>query len=117
MYKAIRITGPGYNLYYSIWCMNEHELYDLFVDPGQMHNLLSHSSTSSPSVQSPISSSPRIAGHTIQKIVSRLDALLSVQKSCSGATCRAPWKELYPNGDVTTLEDSLDERFDGFYES
>jgi hypothetical protein len=30
-YKAIRILGPGYNLYYSIWCNNEHELYDMDV--------------------------------------------------------------------------------------
>ncbi|KAL9618102.1 MAG: hypothetical protein Q9160_007172 [Pyrenula sp. 1 TL-2023] len=28
-YKALRIIGDGYNLYYSVWCNNEHELYDL----------------------------------------------------------------------------------------
>lgn len=26
-YKALRIIGAGYNLYYSVWCTNEHELY------------------------------------------------------------------------------------------
>lgn len=26
-YKALRIIGTGYNLYYSVWCTNEHELY------------------------------------------------------------------------------------------
>lgn len=30
-YKALRIVGDGYNLYYSVWCSNEHELYDLNV--------------------------------------------------------------------------------------
>jgi len=30
-YKALRIIGDGYNLYYSVWCTNEHELYDLTV--------------------------------------------------------------------------------------
>lgn len=30
-YKAIRVLGPGYNLYYSVWCNNEHELYDMNV--------------------------------------------------------------------------------------
>ena len=30
-YKALRILGKGYNLYYSVWCNNEHELYDLDV--------------------------------------------------------------------------------------
>ena len=30
-YKAIRVVGKAYNLYYSVWCTNEHELYDLTV--------------------------------------------------------------------------------------
>lgn len=107
-YKAIRILGPGYNLYYSIWCTNEHELYDMDLDPGQMHNLLS-SSSSSPT-------NTIIAGLSIQKVVSRLDALLFVMKSCKGVTCRKPWEELHPNGEVKTLEDALASEHDHFYE-
>lgn len=30
-YKATRIIGPRYSLYYSIWCNNEHALYDMNV--------------------------------------------------------------------------------------
>lgn len=30
-YKAIRVVGKSYNFYYSVWCNNEHELYDLNV--------------------------------------------------------------------------------------
>jgi arylsulfatase A-like enzyme len=30
-YKALRIISDSYNLYYSVWCTNEHELYDLKV--------------------------------------------------------------------------------------
>lgn len=30
-YKSIRLYGEGYNLYYSTWCNNEHELYNLNV--------------------------------------------------------------------------------------
>jgi len=30
-YKALRIIGEEYNFYYSVWCNNEHELYDLKV--------------------------------------------------------------------------------------
>lgn len=26
-YKSMRIIGSGYNIYYSVWCTNEHELY------------------------------------------------------------------------------------------
>jgi hypothetical protein len=31
-YKAIRVIGKDYNLYYSVWCHGEHELYDLKVN-------------------------------------------------------------------------------------
>ena len=30
-YKAIRVLSEEYNLYYSVWCNNERELYDLRV--------------------------------------------------------------------------------------
>jgi arylsulfatase A-like enzyme len=30
-YKAVRIIGEGYSLYYSVWCTNEAELYDMTV--------------------------------------------------------------------------------------
>ena len=30
-YKGLRLIGKGYNLYYSVWCSGEHELYDLNV--------------------------------------------------------------------------------------
>lgn len=30
-YKALRIVGSTYNLLYTVWCSNEHELYDLSV--------------------------------------------------------------------------------------
>jgi arylsulfatase A-like enzyme len=30
-YKALRLIGKGYNLYYAVWCNNEHEVYDLDV--------------------------------------------------------------------------------------
>ena len=38
-YKAIRVIGEAYNLYYSVWCNNEHELYDMNKDFGQMDNV------------------------------------------------------------------------------
>lgn len=37
-YKSVRILGEVYNLYYSVWCNNEHELYDLSVS-GMMNHL------------------------------------------------------------------------------
>ncbi|OTB18106.1 hypothetical protein K445DRAFT_308751 [Daldinia sp. EC12] len=109
-YKALRVSGPGYNLYYSVWCNNEHELYDLNVDPGQLHNLF-------PSSESTTSSTAAVAGYPVEKVVARLDALLLVLKTCAGTTCQRPWVELHPEGSVRTLADALEPRYDNFYEA
>lgn len=39
-YKAVRVIGQGYNLYYSVWCSNEHELYNLEASQGLDAQLL-----------------------------------------------------------------------------
>ncbi|KAI1767487.1 Arylsulphatase [Hypoxylon sp. FL1150] len=106
-YKAIRLSGPGYNLYYSVWCNNEHELYDMNADPGQLHNLLSSSATSAPVLA---------AGHPADKVAARLDALLLVLKTCAAETCQQPWRQIHPDGSVESLEDALARRYDGYYE-
>ena len=108
-YKALRVIGDTYNLYYSVWCTNEHELYDLTTDPHQTTNIYPSSFFSSPD------STPLILGLPISKVLSRLDALLMVTKSCRGHTCTHPWSVIHPAGDVATLADALDERFDAFY--
>ncbi|KAI3323033.1 Arylsulphatase [Xylariaceae sp. AK1471] len=108
-YKAIRLSSADYSLYYSVWCNNEHELYDMTVDPGQMRNLLAPSDSRS------TSNSTLLAGLPIAKVASRLDALLFVLKSCRGLGCREPWRELHPAGDVHTLAEALHPRFNQFY--
>lgn len=30
-YKALRVIGDGYNLYYSVWCDGSHEIYNMLV--------------------------------------------------------------------------------------
>jgi N-acetylglucosamine-6-sulfatase len=90
-----------------VWCTNEHELYDLTTDPGQLTNIY-------PSVISS-STQPLILGIPISKVLPRLDSLLMVTKSCKGYTCTHPWSVIHPNGDVRTLADALDEKFDAFY--
>ncbi|KAL2264167.1 hypothetical protein VTK26DRAFT_1285 [Humicola hyalothermophila] len=107
-YKAVRVIGRGYNLYYAVWCNNEHELYDLETDPYQLHNLL-HPSHPSPQT---------LLGIPLPKVLARLDALLFVLKSCKGQTCVRPWQALHPgaDGDVHTLRDALRSEFDVFYE-
>jgi len=54
---------------------------------------------------------------SIDKLVPRLDALLIVTKSCKGSTCISPWSVIHPAGNVRTLQDALDSRFDAYYES
>ncbi|TEA12122.1 Arylsulfatase [Colletotrichum sidae] len=104
-YKAIRVVSKEYNLYYSVWCTNEHELYDLNTDPGQLRNLLQATSQAT-----------SFLGLPIEKIVSRLDSLLLVTKSCKGSVCTHPWRALHPQGNVDSLRDALSTRFDSFYE-
>ncbi|CAI4212328.1 unnamed protein product [Parascedosporium putredinis] len=86
-YKAIRVVSKEYNLYYSVWCTNEHELYNLNTDPGQLNNLLD-----------PEAAATTLFGKPLTKVVARLDALLLVTKSCKGVTCARPWQTLHPQG-------------------
>lgn len=121
-YKALRLISPDFNLYYSVWCSGEHELYDLTVchpyhatnstyytdtyvqtDPYQLHNLYPNIAAS------------KIGSYSAVKISTRLDALLMVLKSCKGDTCIQPWRTLHPYGDVHSLLDALDDTFDAFY--
>jgi hypothetical protein len=91
----------------SVWCNDEHELYDLTKDPHQLNNLLL---TTSPSANEKILDLP------VTKVAARLDSLLFVLKSCKGERCAKPWQALHPAGDVSTLADALSSRFDVFYE-
>ncbi|KAL2815258.1 alkaline-phosphatase-like protein [Aspergillus cavernicola] len=106
-YKSVRIIGDGYNLYYSVWCNNEHELYDLTTDPYQLNNLYTASFSQYPEVQ--------IFGHSLSQVITRLDSILLVLKSCKGATCIKPWDVLHPDGSVQDLQNALNPRYDAFY--
>ncbi|CAH0047784.1 unnamed protein product [Clonostachys solani] len=108
-YKALRVIGEDYNLYYSVWCTNEHELYEMNSDPGQLKNLL-HGD------EALLAAQTTVLGYPLEKLIPRLDALLLVLKSCKGATCSQPWRSLHPHGNVVTLHDALSPRYDEFYE-
>ncbi|TQN67231.1 Arylsulfatase [Colletotrichum shisoi] len=107
-YKALRVVGEGYSLYYSVWCTNEHELYDMTTDPGQLHNLL-HTD------EAALAAGATIHGYPLKKVLPRLDSLLFVLKSCKGITCSQPWRALHPSGNVGSLREALAPRFDEFY--
>lgn len=77
------------------------------ADPGQIHNLLLPENSAEEIL---------VASLPVPKVVARLDSLLFVLKSCDGSVCRDPWRSLHPAGDVSTLSDALETRFDSFYE-
>lgn len=74
-----------------------------------MSNLYTNSSSGSNSTQ--------ILGVSVNKLQNRFDAVLQVLKTCKSHTCRRPWEALHPNGDVLTLVQALDPKYDSFYES
>jgi Sulfatase len=107
-YKALRIMGRGYDFHYSVWCSNQHELYDMKRDNDQMVNLF-EKYTYQPS-------EPTKTPFPINRLESRLDALLLVLKSCKGQTCVKPWLALHPQSDVQSLPDAMKSKYDEFYE-
>lgn len=105
-YKALRLVGHNYSLYYSVWCTGEREFYDLHRDPGQMHNFFADPQ---------LAKDYTIAGRSWQQLIYRLDALLVVLKTCKGNTCVKPWNSHHKNGSVETLTEALNPRFDNYY--
>ncbi|KAK5047192.1 hypothetical protein LTR84_006714 [Exophiala bonariae] len=85
-YKAMRIVSKDYDLLYTVWCTNEHELYNMKVN-----------------------------GQSLKALLPRLDAVLMVLKSCKGEQCLKPWKTLHPDGSVYTLSQALAPEYDEFY--
>lgn len=59
----------------------------------------------------------KINGYPMEKVVTRLDALLMVLKSCKGQQCTRPWLTLHPNGVVNNLGQALHSRLDRYYEN
>ncbi|KAJ0367190.1 hypothetical protein COL154_003261 [Colletotrichum chrysophilum] len=101
-YKAMRVLGDGYSLFYSVWCSNEREFYDMKKDPGQMDNLAG-------------SATGQLLDRPLSSVKDRLDALLLVLKSCKAESCRLPWSQIHPDGTVNNLRDALDAKYDDFY--
>ncbi|KAF5977495.1 putative arylsulfatase [Fusarium bulbicola] len=115
-YKGIRLHSKDYNLYYAVHCTNEHELYDMTVDPYQISNLLpSGKNGTGVPIASYAGSNVKINKKPLLSIVSRLDALLMAMKSCKGETCIKPWKVLHPDGDANSLKDALKNKYDSSY--
>ncbi|KAJ6442199.1 arylsulfatase [Purpureocillium lavendulum] len=100
-YKTLRIVADKYDFSYTVWCTNEHELYNIKDDPSQLKNLYG--------------SKGRASGFAIPELTARLDALLLTLKSCKGKACRDPWQTLFPKGNVKTLQEAYNCRYNRFF--
>ena len=59
-----------------------------------------------------------LAGRPFRQVVTRLDSLLMVLKSCYAKECHLPWGTLHPyDNKVNNLKHALDPVFDAFYEA
>ncbi|PNH01119.1 Arylsulfatase [Tetrabaena socialis] len=106
---------------YTIWCVvdpacsrcvwptttNYKELFDLGADPGEINNLM-------PAVDAGTGAG---ANPNMRRLLNRLDALLQVMGYCKGASCRAPWARVHPEGGVDSLEGAMNPAFDARYDS
>jgi len=144
-YKALRVIAAdgSYNLLYTVWCTNEHELYDLKHDPYALQNLYEGNDGStafdidlslnaqhedkdqyiSTYVGDRVAEQgrnltvpPIMSNIQVQPLIYRLDALLMVLKTCKGRQCTHPWEQLHPTRDVSSLRDALAPHYDDFYE-
>ena len=129
-YKALRLIGSDYNLLYTVWCNNEHELYDLNTDSYELENLYTKNHSSEflftrpeagqeveeagkglnggkegkydfPNMIYEDGDEPKLtttSKTTLSRLLSRLDALVMVLKTCKGQSCVYPWDELHPSG-------------------
>ena len=105
-YKALRLLSGNESFYYSTWCTNEREFYDMNADIFQMNNRLG---------PNPKDGVVDYFGRPWNEVIDRLDALLMVTKSCKEDSCRAPWNVLFPKGQVNDLETAMRPEYDSFF--
>ncbi|KAI0484810.1 arylsulfatase precursor [Xylariaceae sp. FL0804] len=100
-YKSVRVVAEDYNLAYTVWCNNDHELYDMKHDPTQLHNLYGTNGT--------------VSGWPVHALTARIDALVLTLKACKGVVCTKPWETLHPRGNVHDLAQAMNPKYDFFY--
>jgi hypothetical protein len=114
IYKALRLQGDGYNIMYSVWCVNNaHELYDMSWDQHQMTNLHPAAPAENKLSNAFGRGMNTLLGRPTERLLHRLDALVLVQKTCIAEICREPWQQLHP--EIKTLTDALQEKYDDFF--
>lgn len=57
----------------------------------------------------------KLLGHDVKKVISRLDALVLVLKSCKASEYTLPWQVLHPDNRVTNFYEALQPKYEAFY--
>ncbi|KAI0552598.1 arylsulfatase [Xylaria curta] len=97
-YKTIRLLGTQQSWVYTVWCSGEKELYNTAEDPYELVNLAQNTNST--------------------RLISRLNALLMVTKSCEQNSCRDPWSLLKPDvggPKLVSLTQAMDKAYDEFF--
>ncbi|KAK3716550.1 hypothetical protein LTR37_006446 [Vermiconidia calcicola] len=106
-YKALRFWAGDYSFFYSVWCDNTREFYDMKTDHVRMYNRMLK--------KGPEGKPQQYFGRPEKQLFNRLDAILMVTKSCKQDSCRNPWKKLFPKGQVATLGAAMEKKYDKFF--
>lgn len=109
-YKSLCLVGEEHSWLLIKWCTNEVELYNTRDDPYELTNLaLGANGTDGGAA---------ITNPDVKRMLTRLNAILLVTKSCTLGTCRDPWTVLQPPpaaSPVRSLKQALDPSHDDFY--
>ncbi|KAK4057072.1 hypothetical protein OIO90_001972 [Microbotryomycetes sp. JL221] len=103
-YRSVRVTEDKYDLAYAVWCTGEHEFFDMKNDPAQMKNLYEQPQLT------------KVKPGEYKRLMSRLDGLLLVLKTCKGDVCRYPWAEMFPDGKVDGLKKAMQPKYDKYFD-
>lgn len=116
-YKSLRLVGSEHSWLFIKWCTNEVELYNTRDDPFELVNVARGGGNSTQKTNGTYGTSEDLE---VQRLLSRLNAILLVTKSCTRNTCRDPWILLQPpnaTAPITSLKAALDPAHDAFYAS
>ncbi|KAN0065354.1 hypothetical protein ACQY0O_001190 [Thecaphora frezii] len=116
LYRSLRVKEDGANWAYVVWCNGERELYDMVKDPYQLDNLLAPSNGANTASVEPFAVL-RSATSRAHRLATRFDTLLLNLKNCKGASCRQLWRNLFPHGEVQSLEHALSPKYDDYFDA
>ncbi|KAK2036315.1 hypothetical protein LZ31DRAFT_616350 [Colletotrichum somersetense] len=114
-YKTLRILGGNESWLFSVWCNGDMEMYDTAKDPYELYHMVGQAE--------------------YEQVLSRLDALLLVTKTCAMSICRDPWSIFTPTsnssisnaktiashvGDtvkLSSLKQAMNSKYDAYFAS